>query len=88
MSARIGDPGMVAAVTVVSPWFNLLTALGNLFGIGASSLISRQMGAGEREKSRYVSAFSFWGGAATTLVFRLCRCFSPPAADLFGRQRR
>lgn len=33
---QIGDPAMVAAVSLVSPWFNLLTALGNLFGLGAS----------------------------------------------------
>ena len=38
---QIGDPYMVAAVSLVSPWFNLLTALGNLFGLGGSSLISR-----------------------------------------------
>lgn len=82
---QIGNPSMVAAVTVVSPWFNLLTALGNLFGIGASSLISRQMGAGEREKSRYISAFSFWGGAATTLVFSaLSVAFSRPLLTFLG----
>ena len=40
---QIGDPYMVAAVSLVSPWFNLLTALGNLFGLGGSSLISRMM---------------------------------------------
>ena len=31
---QTGDPLMVAAVSLVSPWFNLLTALGNLFGLG------------------------------------------------------
>ena len=31
---QIGNPYMVAAVSLVSPWFNLLTALGNLFGLG------------------------------------------------------
>ena len=31
---QIGNPVMVAAVSLVSPWFNLLTALGNLFGLG------------------------------------------------------
>lgn len=41
---QIGDPEMVAAVSLVSPWFNLLTALGNLFGLGGSSLISRMPG--------------------------------------------
>lgn len=82
---QIGNPSMVAAVTVVSPWFNLLTALGNLFGIGASSLISRQMGAGEREKSKYVSAFSFWGGAVTTLAFSMLSVvFSRPLLNFLG----
>ena len=33
---QIGNPYMVAAVSLVSLWFNLLTALGNLFGLGAS----------------------------------------------------
>ncbi len=37
---QIGNPVMVAAVSLVSPWFNLLTALGNLFGLGGGSLIS------------------------------------------------
>lgn len=40
---QIGNPVMVAAVSLVSPWFNLLTALGNLFGLGGSSLISRML---------------------------------------------
>ena len=31
---QMGNPYMVAAVSLVSPWFNLLTALGNLFGFG------------------------------------------------------
>ena len=66
---QIGDPYMVAAVSLVSPWFNLLTALGNLFGIGGSSLISRMLGAHNHGDIRFVSAFSIWGGAAATLVF-------------------
>ena len=68
---QTGDPTMVAAVSLVSPWFNLLTALGNLFGLGGSSLISRMLGAGEREHIRHVSAFCVWGGAAVTLCFSL-----------------
>lgn len=46
---QLGNPAMVAAVSLVAPWFNLLTALGNLFGLGGSSLISRMMG-GEGHK--------------------------------------
>lgn len=68
---QTGNPAMVAAVSSVSPWFNLLTALGNLFGLGASSLISRFLGGGRENDIRYVSSFSVWCGAAVTLVFSL-----------------
>lgn len=68
---QIGDPYMVAAVSLVSPWFNLLTALGNLFGLGGSSLISRFLGAKKQDSIKYVSAFSIWGGVAATFVFSL-----------------
>ena len=68
---QLGDPAMVAAVSLVSPWFNLLTALGNLFGLGGSSLVSRMLGAGDSGSVRYVAAFSVWGGAAATLLFSL-----------------
>lgn len=68
---QIGNPYMVAAVSLVSPWFNLLTALGNLFGLGGSSLISRLLGAKKEKEIKYVSAFSVWGGAAVTLLFSI-----------------
>ena len=68
---QIGDPLMVAAVSLVSPWFNLLTALGNLFGLGGSSLISRMLGAKNHRDVKHVAAFSIWGGAVTTLLFSL-----------------
>lgn len=68
---QIGNPYMVAAVSLVSPWFNLLTALGNLFGLGGSSLISRFLGAKRHTDIKYVAAFSIWGGAAATLLFSL-----------------
>ena len=66
---QTGNPYMVAAVSLVSPWFNLLTALGNLFGLGGSSLISRMLGVKQENKVRYVSAFSVWGAVVTA-------CFS------------
>ena len=68
---QTGDPLMVAAVSLVSPWFNLLTALGNLFGLGGSSLISRMLGVQREDEIRYVSSFSIWAGAAVTACFSL-----------------
>lgn len=68
---QLNNPYMVAAVTVVSPWFNLLTALGNLFGIGGSSLISRLLGAKRDNEVKYVSSLSIYSGIIITFIFSL-----------------
>lgn len=82
---QIGNPYMVAAVSLVSPWFNLLTALGNLFGLGGSSLISRMLGSKDYEDVKYVSSFSIWGGAAVTLLFSLgTGLFRTPLLQFLG----
>ena len=49
---QTGDPLQVAAVTVSYPLFMLLGGLGNLFGIGGGSLISRLLGRGRGWKCR------------------------------------
>ena len=72
---QIGNPYMVAAVSLVSPWFNLLTALGNLFGLGGGSLISRMLGRNNHGDIKNVSAFSVWGGGVVTIVFSLLTFF-------------
>ena len=68
---QLGNPYMVAAVTLVYPWFNMLTALGNLFGIGGSSLISRLLGSGNHEDVKKVSSFSFYGGMGAAFLFSI-----------------
>lgn len=82
---QIGNPYMVAAVSLVSPWFNLLTALGNLFGLGGGSLISRLLGKNNHRDIKNVSAFSVWGGAAVTLLFSLLTfLFRDPLLNFLG----
>lgn len=82
---QFGNPYMVAGVTLVSPWFNLLTALGNLFGIGGSSLISRQLGSGQHREVKQVAAFSLYGGMGMTFLFSmLTLCFRAPLLRFLG----
>lgn len=82
---QIGNPYMVAAVSLVSPWFNLLTALGNLFGPGGGSLISRLLGKNNHADIKHVSAFSIWGGGLVTLVFSLLTfVFRQPLLTFLG----
>lgn len=82
---QLGNPYMVAAATLVYPWFTLLTALGNLFGIGGSSLVSRLLGAKKENDIKYVSAFCFYGGIAVTFLFSLFSfVFRRPLLEFLG----
>lgn len=56
------DAYMVAAVSVATPAFLFFMAVGMLFGIGGTSLISRMLGEGNEEKARQTSSFCFWTG--------------------------
>lgn len=53
---------MVAAVSVATPAFLFFMAVGMLFGIGGTSLISRMLGEGNSGKAKNTSAFCFWTG--------------------------
>ncbi len=68
---RTGDPAMVAAMGVAMPLYVIMAAIANLFGIGASSAISRSLGQGKPERAQHVFAFGFWGGMAAALVYML-----------------
>lgn len=53
---------MVASVSVATPVFLLFMAIGMLFGIGGTSLISRTLGEQKYEKAKHISSFCFWTG--------------------------
>ena len=66
--ARTNDPMLVAGVSLCAPLFTALMALGNIYGQGGSSLISRLLGGGDRESVRRVSAFCFYLALLTGAV--------------------
>ncbi len=68
---QTGNPFMVAGVSLSFPLFFLLMSMGNLFGIGGGSLISRMLGAKKPEYAKRVSAFSFWTGVACALIYSI-----------------
>jgi len=82
---QIGDPLMVAAVSLVYPWFHILSAFGNLFGVGGGSLISRLLGAKRGSEARCVSSFSFFGALTVSLAYALLSLvFMEPILKLLG----
>ncbi len=66
---QTGDPNQVAAASLCMPPFILLTGMANLFGIGGASLISRSLGAGNRNKAKNVSAFCIWTAAVIAFLY-------------------
>lgn len=52
---------LVAAVSLATPVYLIFMSIGTLFGIGGTSVISRALGEGKKEKARKSCAFCFWG---------------------------
>ena len=57
--ARTNDPMIVAGVSLCAPLFTALMAMGNIYGQGGNSLISRLQGQGDRDSVQRVSSFCF-----------------------------
>lgn len=82
------DPLMVAAVSLATPAFLLFMAIGMLFGIGGTSLISRMLGEGKHHVAKRTSAFCFWTGFVigvvaliVILIFRIPICHAIGASE-------
>ena len=62
------DPLMVAAVSQATPAFLFFMAVGMLFGVGGTSLISRMLGQGRNREARNACSFCFWTGTVVGVV--------------------
>ena len=81
----LNDPVQNAAVTLVFPVTLAFNAVNNLFGVGGSSMMSRSLGAGQEEKVRITSAFSFYGTLFSGLLFSfLVILFHRPLLNILG----
>ena len=79
------DPYKVAAASVVSVLFFMLTALSNLFGVGGGSLLSRLLGEKRDDDARRVGAFSIYGSLVIAGIYSVvCFFFTEPLARLLG----
>ncbi|HDF4992688.1 TPA: multidrug efflux MATE transporter MepA [Staphylococcus aureus] len=79
------DSHMISAISLTLPVFAILMGLGNLFGVGARTYISRLLGAKDYSKSKFVSSFSIYGGIALGLIVILVALpFSDQIAAILG----
>ena len=76
---------MVAAVSLATPVFLMFMALGTIFGIGGTSVISRSLGEKKADYARRVSSFCMWGSVVTGLLFAaLVFLLADPILHLIG----
>ena len=82
---QMGDPALVAGISLVMPLFYIIQGIGNVFAVGSASLISRQLGAKKNESARETCATACYttvilGGIMTLLLL----LFRAPLLDLIG----
>ena len=62
------DDLQVAAVAMCTPVFLIFMAIGTLFGLGGTSVISRALGEGRMDYARKVSSFCMWSCVGIGIV--------------------
>lgn len=82
---QTNDALQVAAVSLTTPVFLMFMAVGTVFGIGGTSVISRALGERNYDYAKKVCAFCMWGcvivGTAMSTLFLL---FMNPILSLIG----
>jgi len=66
------DDLQVAAVSLATPVFLMFMAVGTIFGIGGTSVISRAMGEGRQNYAKKVCSFCMWSCIAVGIVMSAC----------------
>ncbi len=82
---RGAGPLAIAGLAVVFPIQMIVGSLGQMIGIGASSILSRKLGEGDKEKAEATLGTAFFSVALVAVVFSLLvGIFATDILDLFG----
>lgn len=83
--ARTQNASLVAGVSLCAPVFTLMIALGDIFGLGGSSAISRLFGQKKDEDGRRLSGFCFYAAILCGIVVAaVMMAFQTPILHLLG----
>ena len=85
--AQLGDTAKVAAVSIVSPVFSIIMALGTMLGVGAGTILSAAFGAGDEGKAKNASSLCFYSGILLSVIVSvMLLCFAAPLLRFLGTQ--
>src|SRR5574344_1161695 len=65
------NPFQVAAISLATPVFLIFMSIGNVFGIGGTSVISRVLGEGKKEYTKKVCSFCFWSCVVVGIIISI-----------------
>lgn len=83
--AQTGNTNLVAGVSLSAPMFTMMIGLGDIFGLGGSSLVSRLFGQKREEDGKRISSFSFYAAFVIGLaVTALLLIFQNQVLTLLG----
>lgn len=83
--AQTGNANLVAGIALGSPLFSLMLAVGDIFGLGGSAVISRALGKHDYQQSARVSSFCFYVAIGLSLILTaLLLFFETPILGLLG----
>lgn len=83
--AKTQNASLVAAVSLCAPLFTLMIALGDIFGIGGSSVLSRLFGQKENDMARNASGFCLYGSIVCgILITCILFLFKNPILNILG----
>lgn len=81
----INSPAQTAAVSLASPILLAFNAVNNLFGVGASSMMSRALGAKDYKTLKQSSSFGFYGALFSGIVLSvIIACVLTPLCHMLG----
>lgn len=82
---QTNDPSKIAAISLCSPMFSILSGLGTLFGSGGCTAVSLALGKKDTESCRRYSAFCCYAALALGIAFLIIvNLFPAPICGLLG----
>ncbi|MCH4056911.1 MAG: MATE family efflux transporter [Lactobacillaceae bacterium] len=83
--AQTGNADLVAGIALGSPLFTFMLAIGDIFGLGGSAVISRVLGKHDYAESGRISSFCFYIAIALSIILTiLLLIFEAPILHLLG----
>ncbi|EOH72305.1 MATE family efflux transporter [Enterococcus malodoratus] len=81
----IHDTNMMSAITLAMPITIILMAVGNMFGVGGGTFITRLLGSGDTKKGKQVAGYSFYTSIILGVIIGIAAIiFMNPFVHLLG----